>query len=246
MERVSELDVSVVVPVHNEADNIRPLIDEIRAALDGRFDYELIYVDDGSTDGTSRILAELRAGFAGLRVLTHRQCCGQSTAIRTGVRAAGAPWVVTLDGDGQNDPADIRGILALALADDRPDDLQLIGGQRSKRHDNWLRRLSSRVANGVRSRLLRDHTPDTGCGLKAFRREAFLELPYFDHMHRFLAALFLRNGGRVVSVPVSHRPRIRGRSKYGLHNRLWVGLIDLLGVMWLQRRVKLPQVVESV
>lgn len=234
-----------MVPVHNEAENIEPLVSEIRQALDGRYEYELIYVDDGSTDETPGRLQELGAALTQLRTLRHVNCCGQSTAIRTGVRAARAPWIVTLDGDGQNDPADIPALLEVALDPARDPRLQLVGGQRAKRQDTWLRKFSSRVANNVRSGLLNDQTPDTGCGLKVFSRDAFLELPYFDHMHRFLAALFIRNGGHVMSVPVNHRPRTRGRSKYGLHNRLWVGIVDLFGVMWLRRRAKVPEVVEK-
>ncbi len=240
------MDLSVVIPVYNEQDNILPLVAEIRAALDGRVDYELIYVDDGSTDATAGRLVEAGRDLARLRVLRHVSSCGQSTAIRTGVRAARAPWIATLDGDGQNDPADLPRLLVAAQAPDRPGDLELIAGYRRNRRDSWLKRLSSRVANGVRSRLLADATPDTGCGLKVFRRETFLALPYFDHMHRFLPALVIRNGGSVRSVEVSHRPRERGRSKYGLHNRLWVGLVDLAGVMWLQRRARLPQISEPV
>jgi dolichol-phosphate mannosyltransferase len=161
------------------------------------------------------------------------------------VRAARADWILTLDGDGQNDPADIPALIErLHEHPASGQSLQLVMGHRAKRQDSWLRRLSSRVANGVRSRLLRDATPDSGCGLKLFSRQGFLELPYFDHMHRFLPALVQRNGGAVVSVRVNHRPRTRGRSKYGLHNRLWVGIVDLFGVSWLLRRAKLPEVNE--
>ena len=239
------MDFSIVIPVKNEADNIAPLVGEIRAACDGRFDYELIYVDDGSDDATPQALLALQGGFPGLRVLRHVRNCGQSTSLRTGVRAAHADWILTLDGDGQNDPADIPALVERLRghpAGERP--LQLIMGHRAKRQDNWLRKLSSRVANGVRSRLLRDATPDSGCGLKLFSRQAFLDLPYFDHMHRFLPALFQRNGGAVISVRVNHRPRTLGVSKYGLHNRLWVGIIDLFGMVWLLRRAKLPEVRE--
>jgi len=240
------MELSVVIPVFNEQDNILPLVAEVRAALDGRLDYELIYVDDGSTDATPARLGEAAQDLARLRVLRHARSCGQSTAIRTGVRAARAPWIATLDGDGQNDPADVLRLLAAAQTPDRPSDLQLVAGYRRKRRDSWLKRLSSRVANVVRSRLLGDDTPDTGCGLKVFERETFLALPYFDHMHRFLPALVIRNGGSVCSVEVSHRPRKRGRSKYGLRNRLWVGLVDLVAVIWLQRRARLPQITEPV
>jgi len=238
------MELSVVVPVKNEQDNILPLLDEISAALDGRYDYEVIYVDDGSDDDSPRVLDQARAKYPRLRVLRHAASCGQSTAVRTGVKAARAGWIATLDGDGQNDPADIPGLMTVVQAPDCPSQLKLVAGWRKTRRDTWLKRLSSRVANAVRSRLLKDSTPDTGCGLKLFERETFLELPYFDHMHRFLPALVLRAGGQVQSIEVHHRHRERGVSKYGLHNRLWVGIVDLFGVAWLQRRVRLPAVHE--
>jgi len=232
--------VSVVVPVHNEQDNIEPLIREIAVALAGRADFEMVYVNDGSTDSTQTVLDRLKREFPMLRVIRHRSASGQSQAVTTGVRAARHEWIATLDGDGQNDPADIPALLA-ALADpQQPANLELLAGWRTRRNDTFLRRLSSKVANGVRSRMLKDSTPDTGCGLKLFARETFLRLPNFDHIHRFLPALVIRGGGAVVSVPVNHRPRERGISKYGLHNRLWVGIVDLFGVAWLQRRVRLP------
>jgi dolichol-phosphate mannosyltransferase len=227
--------LSVVIPVRNEASNIAPLVAEIRQAL-ASIEHEIVYVDDGSTDATA---SELRA--AQVTVLRHRESCGQSAAIITGVRAAGAPWIATLDGDGQNDPADIPALFARAQADNGPGPL-LVAGHRVSRRDGTMKRLSSRVANRVRAGLLHDATPDTGCGLKLFRRDAFLALPHFDHMHRYLPALFLRAGGRVVSVPVNHRPRVRGQSKYGTLDRLWVGLFDLVGVFWLQRRWKRPEI----
>lgn len=235
--------LSVVVPVFNEADNVLPLAREIFAGLAGiDVGWEVIFVDDCSTDHTPDRLREARAELGGrLRVLVHQRNFGQSTAIRTGIRAARAPWVATLDGDGQNDPADIPKLLALRDAQGQAADLALVCGHRRKRQDSWLKRLSSRIANGVRSRLLGDRTPDTGCGLKLIRRETFLALPNFDHMHRFLPALVQRDGGMVVSVEVNHRPRSHGVSKYGLHNRLWVGLVDMLGVLWLQRRARIPK-----
>ncbi len=236
--------LSVVVPVRNEADNVAPLLEEIRDALEGRCEYEVVYVDDGSTDGTLDRLKALQRGFPRLRVLRHARCCGQSTAIRTGVAAARGAWIATLDGDGQNDPADILRLLAVREAEGGEGARLMVAGWRRRRHDDWLRRVSSRVANAVRAWLLHDGTPDTGCGLKLFPRTLFLELPYFDHMHRFLPALARRAGARVVSVEVNHRPRTRGRSKYGLHDRLWAGLVDLAGVMWLMRRSRLPEVEE--
>jgi dolichol-phosphate mannosyltransferase len=239
------MDLSVVVPVKNEQENVAPLIAEIRAALDGRVDYEVVYINDGSTDATAARLAAIQKEFPRLRVLTHARSCGQSAAIVSGVRAARGEWIATLDGDGQNDPADIPKLLALVRDPAQPKNLQCIAGWRKKRQDTWLKRLSSKIANGVRSRLLGDATPDTGCGLKLIPRAVWLQLPFFDHMHRFLPALVQRNGGATVSVEVNHRPRTRGVSNYGLHNRLWVGLVDLVGVMWLQRRMKCAQVSEA-
>lgn len=230
------MEFSVVVPVCNEAGNVRPLVAEISAALRVWSAWEVIVVDDGSDDATAGELRHAKADCPQLRVLRHPRCFGQSSALLTGVQAARAPWIITLDGDGQNDPADIGGLLA-RLAPYRGDpDGVMLAGHRTRREDSLSRRLASRVANGVRARLLKDGTPDTGCGLKVFPRAAFLRLPAFDHMHRFLPALMQRDGVRVVSVPVSHRARRRGVSKYGIRNRLWVGLVDLAGVMWLQRR----------
>ncbi|MCB1746980.1 MAG: glycosyltransferase family 2 protein [Gammaproteobacteria bacterium] len=229
----ADRDYAVVVPFFNEQDNVTALLDEIVAAMAGR-DYEIVVVDDCSTDAT---LARLQAGAArlpGVRVVRHAVNRGQSAALCSGADAARARWLVTLDGDGQNDPRDIATLIAAAeRARPRP---VMVCGHRHQRRDNALRRLSSRVANGVRSRLLGDATPDTGCGLKLIERAAFQRLPRFDHMHRFLPALALRDGGRVMSVEVSHRPRLHGQSKYGLWNRLWVGIVDLAGVMWLRRR----------
>ncbi len=233
--------LSVVVPVKNEEDNIAPLIAEIQAALVGVVDYEILYVNDGSTDSSPQKLAEIKQTCPQLRVIHHAKSCGQSTAVRTGVKMARGDWVATLDGDGQNDPADIPRLIA-ALEPG----VDLVGGnRRHARRDTWIKRISSVIANGVRSRMLRDSTPDTGCGLKLFSREVFLDLPYFDHMHRFLPALVIRRGGRVVSVPANHRPRERGVSNYGTLDRLMVGIVDLFGVMWLQRRAKRPEAREE-
>ncbi|MFP5404301.1 MAG: glycosyltransferase family 2 protein [Gammaproteobacteria bacterium] len=234
--------LSVVVPVKNEQDNVEPLVREIAAALAGAATFEIVYVNDGSTDATQARLDALKAEFPMLRVIRHRASCGQSRAVTTGVQAARYEWIATLDGDGQNDPADIPALLDTLADPAQPANLELLAGWRAKRNDTFVRRLSSKIANGVRSRMLKDSTPDTGCGLKLFARESFLALPNFDHMHRFLPALVLRNGGAVVSVPVHHRARERGSSKYGIHNRLWVGIVDLFGVAWLQRRVRLPVV----
>jgi len=200
-------------------------------------------VDDGSDDRTPETLREARAKYPALRVVRHKYSCGQSAAVATGVKAARAPVIATLDGDGQNDPADIPALLR-RLLDEAPEarSYLLVAGFRHKRRDDGIRKISSRIANKIRAAMLKDDTPDTGCGLKVFTREAFLDMPRFDHMHRFLPALMIRRGGKVVSVPVNHRPRERGVSKYGVWNRLWVGIVDLFGVMWLQHRANLPQI----
>ena len=236
------VEISVVVPVCNEAENVEPLAREIDAALLGR-SYEMIFVDDGSTDETAANLKKLKSSLPALRVLSHSFRSGQSAAVASGVRAARAAWVATLDGDGQNDPADIPQLLAAAENSGSPT-LKLVMGNRTTRRDTWLRRTSSRIANGVRGSLLRDGTPDTGCGIKVFDRQVFLDMPRFNHMHRFMPALFQREGFSVISVPVNHRSRTRGQSKYGLHNRLWVGILDLLGMIWLIRRAS-PRVPTS-
>jgi dolichol-phosphate mannosyltransferase len=236
--------ISVVVPVCNEADNIVPLAREVQAALAGR-EFELIYVDDGSTDATAERARSARQEFMPqLRLLRHSRRSGQSAAVSSGVRAARGEWIATLDGDGQNDPADIPRLLeAQALPQHAA--VRLFMGHRAARRDSASRRLQSRIANRVRSTLLGDNTPDTGCGIKLLHRATYLELPQFDHMHRFLPALFLRAGALVISVPVGHRPRERGVSKYGLFDRLWVGIVDLLGVMWLRRRWRAGLVVKE-
>ncbi|MCX7099283.1 MAG: glycosyltransferase family 2 protein [Methylococcales bacterium] len=239
------MEISVVVPVHNEADNIVALIEEIVNALSRANAYEIIYVDDGSTDSTAAVLEQARHDFKTLRVIRHQRSCGQSTAIHTGVKAAKYPWIATLDGDGQNDPADIPHLYEVLMQQRlATSELWMVAGWRNKRYDSAWRLFSSKVANGVRSRLLGDNTPDTGCGLKLFARDAFLALPYFDHMHRFLPALIIRAGGQVISEPVNHRSRTSGSSKYGTLDRLWAGIIDLSGVIWLQRRAKLPEINE--
>ena len=234
--------LSVVVPVHNEVENIEPLIAEIMVTLEGVERYEIIYINDCSRDSTPERLTSLDRKFEVLRVLTHQKQSGQSAAIRTGVKAARGDLIATLDGDGQNDPADIPKLLKAYREQAIADAKILIAGFRARRQDSFIKRLSSKIANGIRSSLLGDATPDTGCGLKIFRREDFLDLPGFDHMHRFLPALMIRNGGQVISVEVSHRPRERGKSKYGTLDRLWVGITDLIGVMWLKRRPINPSV----
>jgi len=232
---------SVVVPVRDEAENVGPLIDEIRAAMAPFAPYEMVFVDDGSRDTTAAELKKRLTASPELQVVRHRVPAGQSAAIITGVRRARGAVVVTLDGDGQNDPKDIPALIARFREAPDPDRL-LVVGLRGRRMDSLVKRMSSRVANRVRSGLLGDRTPDTGCGLKVFSRRAFLDMPSFDHMHRFLPALMLRQGGEVISVPVNHRPRRKGRTKYGLFDRLGIGIIDLFGVLWLMRRVRLPEI----
>jgi dolichol-phosphate mannosyltransferase len=233
--------VSIVVPVHNEAENIPVLADEIAAALKGRR-FEAIFVNDGSTDDTESVLRRLCKTRSWLRQIKHAQSCGQSAAVRSGVRAARASLVVTLDGDGQNDPAFIPKLLS--ALEEAPASVALVNGKRLKRKGGF-KRLQSTIANGVRAAVLRDDTRDTGCGLKAFRRDAYLALPYFDALHRFTPALIKREGFGVAYVEVVDRPRAHGKSHYGMWNRLWIGIVDLAGVFWLiRRRRRVPQVTE--
>jgi dolichol-phosphate mannosyltransferase len=235
-------DVSIVVPVFDEEGAAPALAREIAAAFAGRA-FEVIFVDDASRDGTRAALKAVAAEIPQLRVLAHRANAGQSRAVRSGVLAARAAIVVTLDGDGQNDPADAPGLADVLAA--APPALGLVGGERVKRQDSASKRIASRLANGFRKRLLGDTANDTGCGLKAFRREAFLRLPYFDHIHRYLPALMLREGYEVAFRPVNHRPRGTGQSKYTNLGRLWAALSDLQGVMWLKRRARNPGGVEE-
>jgi dolichol-phosphate mannosyltransferase len=238
--------LSVIIPVFNETENIEPLVEEIRDALDGVLDYEIVYVDDGSSDGSFEKLKMLADRIPSLRFVAHDGNFGQSAAVATGVKAARGDLIATLDGDGQNDPADIPKLVECLKAQGGSGmGNVLVVGRRKKRRDSWLKRISSRIANGVRSRMLNDKTPDTGSGLKVFARSMFLSLPMFDHMHRFLPALVMRNQGRVISVEVNHRLRRQGTSKYGLHNRLWVGIVDMFGVMWLLRRPIRPIIKEK-
>lgn len=237
------MKISVVVPVHNETENVASLIEEIHQALRELEDYEMIFVDDGSTDDTLLNLRQLMPRYPALRVLHHQTSCGQSRAMHSGIVAARHEWIATLDGDGQNDPADIPNLInALYRAD--ADNLWLLAGYRHLRHDTGWRRFSSKFANTIRSAILQDNTPDSGCGLKLFLRDKFLALPYFDHMHRFLPALMQMSGGEVISVKVNHRARSHGQSKYGTIDRLIAGIVDLLGVIWLKQRHSLAVVSE--
>lgn len=237
------MKISVVVPVHNETENVATLIDEIHQALHDQEAYEMVFVDDGSTDDTLLKLKQLMLSYPALRVLRHQSGCGQSRAMHSGVLAAQYDWIATLDGDGQNDPSDILNLI-LALNQSNLENLWLLTGFRHRRNDTGWRRFSSKFANTIRGAILQDNTPDTGCGLKFFRRDKFLALPYFDHIHRFLPALMLMAGGEVISVKVNHRPRNYGHSKYGTLDRLVAGVVDLLGVIWLKSRHSLPVVSE--
>jgi glycosyltransferase involved in cell wall biosynthesis len=243
MSAAAPPEISVVVPVRDEEGAAGALAEEIAAAFAGT-SCEIIFVDDASRDGTRARLTALKSELPGLRVLTHARNAGQSRAVRTGVLAARSPVIVTLDGDGQNDPADAPALVRRLLAG--PAALAMVGGRRVKRQDSAAKRLASRLGNGVRKRLLNDHADDTGCGLKAFRREAFLRLPYFDHMHRYLPALMLREGYEVAFEAVGHRARTTGASKYTNLGRLWVSAADLMGVMWLRRRARSPEAVDEV
>ena len=229
--------LSVVIPAFNEEGNIAALLAECVAALRGVVDFEVIFVDDRSRDGTLAVLQAAKANTPELRVIAHETQSGQSTAIRTGVKAARGAWVATLDGDGQNDPADLPRLLA--ARDAGAPGVKLYAGWRVNRQDTGSKKWASKWANGIRSRLLRDATPDTGCGTKLFERAAFLDLPYFDHMHRYLPALMQRAGWQTTSVPVNHRPRGAGASKYTNLGRAIVGVRDLMGVAWLIKRSKL-------
>ncbi len=233
-------ELSVVIPLHNESGNIAALLTEVSAALRGVVTFEVICVDDASADDTVGELRRVAPSMPELRVLPLASQAGQSTAIRIGVKSAHGRWIATLDGDGQNDPADLPRLIA--ARDTAGADTRLVGGWRTQRRDRWDKRVASRIANAVRQSLLHDSTPDTGCGIKVFEREAFLDLPYFDHMHRYLPALMQRAGWQTLSVPVNHRPRGAGVSNYSNLQRAWVGLSDLCGVAWLVRRSRVVAV----
>jgi len=241
----TRVDVSVVVPVYNEEENVAGLVAEIAAAMEGRA-YEMIFVDDCSTDGTSQALQDAKSRHPQLRVLRHGANAGQSRSVRSGVMAARAPVVATLDGDGQNDPADVPNLVDRLTRPDASSRLSMVGGRRVNRQDSAWKKFGSRFGNGVRKWLLNDQADDTGCGIKAFRRQAFLRLPYFDHLHRFLPALMLREGFEIEFADVNHRERQHGVSKYSNIGRLLASFSDLLGVMWLNSRARLPADVEEV
>ncbi len=235
-------EFSVVVPVFNERDNVTPLVNEIVAALRGKYSFEIVYVDDQSKDDSLQVLKDLMLSVPELRVVQHLRQCGQSTAVRNGVKAARGVWIATLDGDGQNDPADIPKLIE--ARNKAAPEIKLFAGWRVHRKDTGSKRWASKIANSIRASFLKDETPDTGCGIKLFERAVFMDLPYFDHMHRYLPALVKRAGFQSVSVPVNHRERGSGVSKYNNLGRAWVGLKDLRGVAWLIKRSKVTGIKE--
>jgi len=235
----NSLEFSIVVPVHNEAGNVGHLIEEIARSLDGRA-FEMLFVDDASTDDTRAVLVELKNRFPMLRVLGHRNNAGQSRAIRSGILAARAPVIGTLDGDGQNDPADLPDLYRALIRADAPADLKMVMGRRASRKDTAWKRFGSRFANNIRQRLLKDDCDDSGCGIKAFYRDVYISLPYFDHLHRYMPALFRAEGHQVEYRDVNHRPRATGTSNYTNFGRLGDALSDLRGVIWLIRRRRNP------
>jgi glycosyltransferase involved in cell wall biosynthesis len=237
--------ISVVVPAYNEAENVENLATEIATALSD-VPYEMIFIDDASSDETKSVLTDMKTRFPYLRVLAHRENAGQSRGVRSGVRAARGPVIATLDSDGQNDPADIPALYAQLTRDDAPEGLAMVGGRRAKRIDSAAKKIASRFGNGVRKKLLKDDADDTGCGLKVFTREAFLNLPYFDHVHRYIPALMLREGYKIEFCDVNHRAREFGVSKYTNFGRLKVSIADLRGVIWLRSRMKLPGGVDEL
>lgn len=238
--------ISIVIPVHNESGNVEKLAHELQQVEINDVVFEYIFVDDHSNDDTAEILRTLARQESRLRVLQHQSNYGQSTAVRTGIKAAQYDWICTLDGDGQNDPADIHKLVERAQTLPAREQPMLVSGNRQRaRKDTFIRRVSSKIANNVRARLLGDSTPDSGCGLKLIDRAGYLALPYFDHMHRFLPSLVLREGGAVYSVHISHRDRTEGTSHYGILNRLWVGIVDILGVAWLKRRAHVAELKEE-
>jgi dolichol-phosphate mannosyltransferase len=231
------VEVSVVIPARNEAGNIGALIDGVASACAELGSFEIVVVDDGSTDGQRDIVRAKMAGQPNLRLICHDRSGGQSAAVHSGVLAARGAIVCTLDGDGQNPPEELPKLVA-PFREAGAEGIGIVAGQRVGRKDTLSKKVASRLANAIRGWALKDGTRDTGCGLKGFRRDAFLALPYFDHMHRYLPALFARDGWRVAHVDVTHRPRGAGRSNYSNLQRGLVGAVDLIGVAWLLRRKK--------
>jgi dolichol-phosphate mannosyltransferase len=238
---MADLELSIIVPVHNEQDNVVPLMEEIKVAMGPDCAYEAIFIDDLSDDDTAQVLKDAKNQFETLRVLIHKTNCGQSSAIRTGVLAAKGRLIATLDGDGQNDPADIPLVLARYKELESSSAIGMVSGRRKKRQDTWIKRYASKLGNNVRRSLLRDQATDTGCALKVFARDTYLLLPYFDHMHRYFSALMQREGYTMEFVDVNHRQRLHGVSNYGILDRLWVSMGDIAGMMWLQRRGRISK-----
>jgi len=231
------MDLSIIIPVFNESESIATLIDEISSSIK-EINYEVIVVDDNSSDNTIAVLKGVKNSNKRLRIIKHKNNYGQSFAVRSGVKNAKSPWIATLDGDGQNDPADIPRLYDALIESSQDNTNLLVAGYRVKRKDSLLKRVSSKYANIIRSKILKDEVRDTGCGLKLFARDFFLDLPSFNHMHRYIPALYTAKNGRVISLEVNHRHRKKGKSKYGFNNRFWVGITDLFGVRWLQNRSK--------
>ena len=239
------MDLSIVVPVRNEADNVAAVAGEIARTLEGKLAFEIVFANDGSSDGTAEALRRLKAELPTVRVVSFDRPAGKSRALIEAIRRARAPVICTMDGDGQDDPAFIPDFWAQQMRDGAPVMGRIVCARRINRQDTWLKKRVSPIANAIRRALLKDNTPDSGCGYKMFPRDDFLELPRFENMHRFLPALFVKRGGQSVSVPVKHRPRAKGRSKYGVLDRLWVSIWDLLGVLWLNKRTVYPRVTED-
>ena len=231
--------ISIIIPIYNEQNNITSLIEEIRVALKNKINYEIIVVNDGSDDNTLKVLQTIRKSIT---VISHKKKYGQSIGLKTGIINAKNEYIITLDGDGQNDPIDI--LKLIKYFDERVDFMMVIGN-RVNRIDTRARRIASRLAFQIRKLILNDNTPDTGCALKVFRKKDFLQLPFFNHIHRFLPFLFNSFKGKIVSIPVNHRPRASGISKYSNFQRFLVGINDLYGVIWLRKRSVWPILIKT-
>ena len=243
-EKNCKIDLSIVIPIHNEENNIAKLLEEVVTAVQNVYSFEVLFVDDGSNDSSLQILKKLTSKYKFLRIIHHKIRSGQSAALLSGVNFSCGEWIVTLDGDGQNDPKDIITLLNQRNKYNFNQKLFMFVGQRNKRIDSNYKKFQSRIANTIRKSLLNDHTPDTGCGLKLFQRSLFLSFPHFDHMHRFLPALAIIKGASIISIKVSHRKRYSGISHYGMIDRLFAGIYDLFGVLWLKKRLILVEPVE--